>query len=294
MTPSSDPLHDEINLVRLLRRLDAPAIKDKRPELEAQRYITAQGTLQKVKFARRLLKNVELAEGDATPERAQLFDDFRSRLDEIEAAMKEVEQPAPPRPISILSTLPRPSPPRALTLDLPPISSPEGVPTATTEAAAVHTDDLLLPADTPSYPSSTSFVFPTPMPLLTPSLPLPPTTTAAHASTTGISAGLSNPSLRTSTSTALHQELSTQLQQMASQLKRNAIHLSESLAKDAAVVEETQTKVEGNFDLMSKGRLRIRDLKGKSRGTTCLTLTIVLAVLLLFVIMVGVIRFSRI
>lgn len=80
---------------------------------------------------------------------------------------------------------------------------------------------------------------------------------------------------------------------MATQLKRNALHFSDSLVKDKAVVEETQEKLEGNLGVMLKERLRLRDFRGKSQSTTCLVVGIVVTVLLLFMFMVSVVRFSR-
>ena len=77
---------------------------------------------------------------------------------------------------------------------------------------------------------------------------------------------------------------------MATQLKRNAIHFSESLAKDQAVVEDAQEKIEGNYDVMKKERLRVRDLRGKTGSTTCLVVMSVVAVLVAFVFMVLLIR----
>jgi SNARE protein 1 len=95
------------------------------------------------------------------------------------------------------------------------------------------------------------------------------------------------------TSKVLHEELSNQLAQMATQLKRNAQHFSDSLVKDKAVVEEVQEKLEGNYTVMLKERLRLRDFRGKSGSTTWLVVGVIVAVLLMFVMMVGVIRFSR-
>lgn len=77
---------------------------------------------------------------------------------------------------------------------------------------------------------------------------------------------------------------------MATQLKRNALHFSESLAKDQAVVEDAQVKLEGNYDVMKKERLRVRDLRGKTGGTTCLVIMSVVAVLVAFLFMVLLIR----
>lgn len=77
---------------------------------------------------------------------------------------------------------------------------------------------------------------------------------------------------------------------MATQLKRNAIHFSESMSKDKAVVEEAQVKIESNYDIMTRERLRVRDLRGKTGGTTCLVVMSVVAVLVAFIFMVLVIR----
>ena len=77
---------------------------------------------------------------------------------------------------------------------------------------------------------------------------------------------------------------------MATQLKHNAIHFSESLAKDQLVVGDAQGKIEGNFDIMKKERLRVRDLRGKTGSTTCLVVMSIFAVLVAFVFMVLVIR----
>lgn len=56
------------------------------------------------------------------------------------------------------------------------------------------------------------------------------------------------------------------------------------------MVAEAQEKLEGNYDVMKKERLRVRDLRGKTGGTTCLLISSVIAVLLAFVFMVLVIR----
>jgi len=92
---------------------------------------------------------------------------------------------------------------------------------------------------------------------------------------------------------AVHEELSAQLAQMATQLKRNAIHFSDTLAKDQAVVEDTTLKMESNYDSMQKERTRLRDHSGKSRGTTWLTLFSIIAVFVSFFVMYFIIRLTR-
>ena len=79
---------------------------------------------------------------------------------------------------------------------------------------------------------------------------------------------------------------------MANQLKRNAIHFSESLARDQATVEEAKVKIESNFDTMTKERVRLRDHRGKSGSTTCLVLMSTLIVAVSFVLMFFIIRLT--
>ena len=154
------------------------------------------------------------------------------------------------------------------------------------EPLALPTEQLLLsPSDTTPFPSAN---IPSALPTYI-SSNFPPGSarspdTAAVA--TGASRFLQN-------SNALHQDLSEQLAQMAVQLKRNALHFSETLEKDKAIVEEAQQKLEGNFDVMQKERIRLRDHRGKSGSTTWLVVGIVLTVVLLFVMIVLLIRLTR-
>ena len=154
------------------------------------------------------------------------------------------------------------------------------------EPLALPTGQLLLsPSDTTPFPSAN---IPSALPTYI-SSNFPPgsaqsSDTAAVA--TGASRFLQN-------SNALHQDLSEQLAQMVVQLKRNALHFSETLEKDKAIVEEAQQKLEGNFDVMQKERIRLRDHRGKSGSTTWLVVGIVLTVALLFVMIVLLIRLTR-
>ena len=92
---------------------------------------------------------------------------------------------------------------------------------------------------------------------------------------------------------AVQEELSAQLAQMATQLKRNAIHFSDTLAKDQVVVEEAQLKLESNYDSTHREWTRLRDHSGKSRNTTWLTLFSIVAVFVSFFVMFFIIRLTR-
>jgi hypothetical protein len=90
----------------------------------------------------------------------------------------------------------------------------------------------------------------------------------------------------------LQEELSVQLAQMAGQLRRNAEHFSSALAADQAVLRNTEEKIGANFDVMKQERVRLRDHRSKSLGTTCLTITSVLVVLISFVVMFFIVRLT--
>lgn len=280
-------VHDKINLKSLVRRLEksvSDPFWDESPEDDA--WIKSQGTLQKVKYARKLLKHVELYDEEPSPTKTQQFDDIRITLDRVEVFMKEVaKRTAPnPRPPIVFEVPTIPSIPSASLESALPIASgfQELLPNEEPRSSTLPADDLL-PSDTTSYPTSIPFSPPTTL--------IPSTIPLTSTSTTTATA--SRPSNSNSNTTALQQELSDQLAQMAIQLKRNALHFSDSLAKDKAVVEETEQKLEGNYGVMERERVRLRDHSGKSRGTTCLVVMIIMAVVFLFALMVLLIRFSR-
>ncbi|KAK2460435.1 hypothetical protein APHAL10511_007600 [Amanita phalloides] len=291
-------VHDEINLARLLRRLEKSTAPHEWKDADKKQdtWLKAEAVLQRVKFARKLLRNCESSE-DVDENKSHLFRHWKGKLDTVETTVGNIRDrvrptltPAPP----ILSSLPVPiavpeaakpanddpsagvRPPEHLAKKAPP------------ETLALPAEQLLLsPSDTTPLPSANL-----PSARLIPShfssaRPLETTTTATGAAaTTGASRFLHS-------SNALHQDLSEQLAQMAVQLKRNTLHFSEMLEKDKAIVEDTQQKLEGNFDVMQSERIRLRDHRGKSGSTTCLVVAIVLVVVLLFAMMVFLIRLTR-
>lgn len=158
------------------------------------------------------------------------------------------------RPVPILPTIPPPPPPvdvsvsasdsQAETESAP--SDPASTLLPAEESSAIAAHELLLtPSDSRAF--SRGPINPTET-LLPPSLPA-----AAEKSTSQATPAFMQ------NSAALQEELSAQLAQMATQLKRNAIHFAGALEKDKSVVLETQEKLERNHDVMSKERVRLRD-----------------------------------
>jgi len=260
-------VHDKINLFRLVRRLDK-SISDEHWDAQHPsgnsyiHWVRTEGTLQKLKYARSLLKNVQLDDDDEVK-----YDNLRATLERLEAITKEANERLKPelaKPPLMLPKMPQPvvvepAPSEAIELG----SEVTPPPTKEADPAPDSLKDLLLsPADT-SPPAAAE------------SNPVSSSTRRALQS-----------------SSAVHDELSSQLAVMATQLKRNALHFADSLVKDQAVVEQAQQKLEQNHGFMQKERTRLRDHSGKSRSTTWLTVASLVIVGVSFIIMFFIIRLT--
>ncbi|PPQ97531.1 hypothetical protein CVT26_006520 [Gymnopilus dilepis] len=311
-----DPRHDEINLVRLVRRLEKSVANgdDWKPSAilrEEEIWLKAQKSLQHVKFARSLVKNIEADEYEPSPKRVKQLNDIKIKLDRFDTFLKDTQETYKPqsrRPDPILPTLPVPVEPTTITTGIPSSTSgtipetqvspssphletPQSEAKQKSPSPAISTQGLSIVPPDPDEVSPT--LISTALPSLLPSYPPETAATSSFARNFGPipTNRLSHNAGGTHGTTALHEELSSQLEQMAQQLKRNAVHFSTSLEKDKAVVEDAKMKLEGNYDVMQKERIRLRDHRGKSGSTTWMVVGIILLVLVLFVLMVGVIRF---
>ncbi|KAI0358702.1 hypothetical protein OH77DRAFT_1421142, partial [Trametes cingulata] len=210
------------------------------------------------------------------------YDVYRNALDRLERIVEEADKRYPhriARPEPILPTIPPPPIVAEVPVAEPATDAQDPsttlLPAEPTPAIATH-ELLFTPSDSelrprgPINPSGT---------LLPPSLPV----SAEKSTSQATPAFLQN-------SAALHEELSAQLAQMATQLKRNAVHFAESLEKDKAVVQETQEKLERNHDVMSKERVRLRDHRSKSWGTTWITILSIVVALIGFILTFLIIR----
>lgn len=273
-------VHDRINLYRLVRRLEKSVaeegwnnpgdLKDSEPFPHAI-WIRTQGTLGKIRHAKSLLKNVELE--TQIQEWDFDHDDVRNRLSVLESVVSEVNKkctPTPRRPPPMLPLMPQPvDEPEKVKPDSPPLYQER---LDLTEKFAGSTSSEPSPLTPNELPITDDL-------LISPSEKLPtPTSTSRHVPLS---------------TAAMHEELSAQLAQMATQLKHNAIHFSDTLARDQAVVEETKLKLESTFDEVQKERVRLRDHSGKSRGTTWLTIFSIVVVIVSFFIMFFIIRLTR-
>ncbi|RSH88968.1 hypothetical protein EHS25_002630 [Saitozyma podzolica] len=93
-------------------------------------------------------------------------------------------------------------------------------------------------------------------------------------------------------SSQLHEELGGQLADMSHRLKLNAIHFASSLEGEKALLESSQDALEKNLDSTRSSKKHLGTVSSKSRGTTCMTLGIVVLVMVLFVWTYMLIRFT--
>ncbi|KAI8992914.1 hypothetical protein BD414DRAFT_506846 [Trametes punicea] len=282
-------LHDRINLARLVRRLEKTVSAESWAENEVEScpvptWIATRRTLQKVKYARKLLQHVEINEDGSNSSCLRRYDELHKTLDRLERIVVEASErhtPDTSRPEPILPTLPPPS----VIVD-----------TTSAESPAIPEDPsmTLLPAE-PTTGITARELLLNPKeseafdrgPIEPPETLVPPTvpSSAEKSAPQATPAFLQN-------SAALHEELSAQLAQMATQLKRNAVHFADALEKDKAVVLEAQEKLERNHDVMSKERIRLRDHRSKSWGTTWITILSIVVVLIGFLLTFVVIRIT--
>ncbi|KAJ7624988.1 hypothetical protein DFH06DRAFT_1444642, partial [Mycena polygramma] len=270
-------LHDEINLRRLLRRLEKSASNSGWPDFSDDAWIKVQGTLQKVKYARKLLGNVEREDLDPTPKHLQRYDDWRTKLNRIDEFMQELEKRMAPkqrRPQAILPQIPAP------------VEEAETAPSQrrasvsdTSASAMLSADNLIFSVSDIVQSSSSSSV--SPLTALS-----PPSSTVTKSTTTAVEPR----SLQQSN--AHQRDMAEQMHLMATQLKQNAAHFGELLAADQRVVEETESKLEENSVHMHQTHARTKVLNANSWSSTWIRMLVVLIVTFLFMFTVFLIRFS--
>lgn len=183
---------------------------------------------------------------------------------------------APPRARPLLSTrkLPRITPPALKTE--PPQSIPEAELLPSEEVAALS--PAVLTRDDPFTGRTAQ--------------PSRPTASQEIEETSSRGVGAPTRPAFLTTSLETQEELSAQLAQMGHQLKLNAIHLANSLAKEKGVIEGAGEKLENNLGNMTKERVRLRDHSSKSGYTTWMWLGVIACVITAWIAMFFVIRIT--
>jgi len=200
---------------------------------------------------------------------------MRQTLDKLDSIVDTVNQRLSPEPdieSSYLKLVPLPV---AVELQIPEPQATEPSP----EAELIPSDAGSLERHTVSDQTKDLF----------PSSSAPPSPEQARASSIAqppATSSLLSSSLQT------HEELSNELARMATQLKRNAVHFSESLDKDKSLVQSASEALEKNYDAMTASRTRLKQHTGKSWGTTWLVYGGLVAVCIAWVFMFFIIRLT--
>ncbi|BEI82969.1 hypothetical protein CcaverHIS002_0308370 [Cutaneotrichosporon cavernicola] len=93
-------------------------------------------------------------------------------------------------------------------------------------------------------------------------------------------------------SAALHEELGGQLADMSHRLKLNAIHFSNSLEEEKGMLQHSEDTLESNLTATKESKGTLSKVSTKGRSTTCMTIGVIIAVILLFVWTLMLIRFT--
>ncbi|KAF8578030.1 hypothetical protein K439DRAFT_1363316 [Ramaria rubella] len=273
--------HDRINLGRLVKRLEKVVSEDRWSEADQnddEAWVTVQGMAQKIRHARQLLLNVncyeELDSQTISPAYVATMHETLDRLDEVVSVLKQRLEPKSVAQISYLSLLPLPTQEED--------STPEH------KDAEPSPEAELIPSEPVSSERPLVESGPDPASDLLPSSSVPHVPESARASSfkPPSASSLLSASLQT------HEELSNELARMATQLKRNTQFFSESLDKDKTLVQSAAEVLEKNYDSMTKERVRLKDHRGKSFGTTWMVFGSLLAVSIAWIFMFFIIRLT--
>ncbi|KAG9126648.1 hypothetical protein FRC07_002620 [Ceratobasidium sp. 392] len=301
---SSDASHNQVNLARLLRRLEkAVDTQDwsyQNLTERSARWVQAEGMLQSVAYARQLLSSIRTSEGmeiDGSTDsihdvRSQYLKNTEAKINHVEAALADIKdrsQPSQSKPPSFLSHVPPPRP--------KPAARPEIIVTSSaSKPSELDSSDALLPA------GEAQLTLPSPENDLLPTTPVPepePKLSAPNPSDSPRESLIprSRPSESTSTaplpdmpafmhtSLQTQEDLSEQLAQMAAQLKRNAQTFAAQLHEDNALVQLAHDQLEGVHTRVKTERTTLRDFRGKSGYTTCMVMGAVVVVMISWVMM---------
>ncbi|PCH41992.1 hypothetical protein WOLCODRAFT_72899, partial [Wolfiporia cocos MD-104 SS10] len=275
--------HDKVNITWLVRKLEKTvADEDWNASgiLPPNTWIKTRTTLQKLKYAWKLLNNVEMLEDDLeSPKRYEQLRKLLERLDNLVTEADQCVKPVSKGSSPLLHMLPL----HVSSLPKPIITTPESPIPAQPGRPAEDPifSDAITPA--PVHPIQRQHFSRIRAPFLCP--PTFPTVSP------DISSGA--PAFKQNSAAIQEERLSAQLAEMATQLQRNAAHFAGMLEKDKTVVLEVQEKLECNYGAMSRERIRVRDHnRSKSWGTSGIVLLSIVVALVGFIMMFCAICFT--
>lgn len=79
---------------------------------------------------------------------------------------------------------------------------------------------------------------------------------------------------------------------MSHRLKLNAIHFSNSLEEEKGMMQRSEDTLESNLAATKESKGTLSKVSTKGRSTTCMTIGVIVAVILLFVWTLMLIRFT--
>ncbi|KAF8756870.1 Membrane fusion protein Use1 [Rhizoctonia solani] len=312
---NSESSHNQVNLARLLRRLEK-AVQNQDWNYQSltessATWIRAEGMLQSIAYAKKLLSSVRNDESDLSSSitssnpRSEYWQATESKIAALESVLNDVRsvsnrvnfylpalqsprfqraQPKKPKAPSYLSHVPPPRPKLTLqptvTITADEIKSPEEI----TSQALLPVEERELEPRSPQSALLPTTAFPDfggkhtraePSDSL---LPPRPQHSSSNSPTTDLPAFMQ-------TSLQTQEDLSEQLALMAAQLKRNAQTFAAQLHEDNTLVQLAHDQLEGVHTRVKTERSTLRAFSAKSGYTTWMTIGIIIVVIISWVSM---------
>ncbi|KAF8739917.1 Membrane fusion protein Use1, partial [Rhizoctonia solani] len=294
---NSESSHNQVNLARLLRRLEK-AVQNQDWNYQSltessATWIRAEGMLQSIAYAKKLLSSVRNDESDLSSSitssnpRSEYWQATESKIAALESVLNDVRsraQPKKPKAPSYLSHVPPPRPKLTLqptvTITADEIKSPEEI----TSQALLPVEERELEPRSPQSALLPTTAFPdfggkhTRAETSDSLLPPRPQHSSSNSPTTDLPAFMQ-------TSLQTQEDLSEQLALMAAQLKRNAQTFAAQLHEDNTLVQLAHDQLEGVHTRVKTERSTLRAFSAKSGYTTWMTIGIIIVVIISWVSM---------
>ncbi|KAL1411611.1 hypothetical protein Q8F55_002575 [Vanrija albida] len=317
--------HGLVNLTRLVGSLDKQALEQQQDGLDGVTWLEIQKTWETVLYARALLGALKGGNEQSSTTLSSLnkLEKTLSKVEtHVQGVAKRTSAPAPatslpylelptslrptgpPSPVALLDEAVATTLPEIEEGSLPPALSPSAPVTPAVELPSLSFTAPKAPAppslnrtvSSKSFSTETYFARREKEDKQGGEAGLLPLKTQATAKgpldSEGMRKRLMGGATGTLGSAQLHEELGGQLVDMSHRLKLNAVHFANSLEEEKALLESSQGVLERNLETTKQSKGTLSKVSSKGRGTTCLTIGVVLLVIVLFVWTYLLIRFT--